>query len=163
MRTHEESDSVAAYATVNGAEKAVTHLVSLGYDEHDVGIAPRNFEIVDQHPMRRLLGRWLRMGLLAGLASTTVVAVGRELGADALVDSVAPLIAAGTAIGAVAGLVIGIVAYRRHRAKTFLTSPDVIAPTRFEVMVDRERDRARHGLARWWDPAAPPGARQQHA
>jgi hypothetical protein len=161
--TKQDNDSVAAYATVEGAEKAVAHLVGLGYDEHDVGIAPRDFEVVDQHPVRRLFGRWLRVGLVGGLGSMTVIAIGREVGWDALVGSVLPLVAWGAVLGVVAGLVAGIVAYRRHRAEALLTPPDAIAPTRYEVVVDRDRDRARHGLAKWWDPSAPPAGWQQPA
>jgi hypothetical protein len=155
-RTREQNGAVAAYATVEGAEKAVAHLVGLGYDEHDVGIAPRDFEVVGQHPMRHLLGRWLRVGFVAGLAAMTVIAVSREIGGTALVDSVLPLIGWGGVIGGVVGLLSGIVAYQRHHSTGFLTPPEVIAPTRYEVVVDRDRDRARHGLAQWWDPEAPP-------
>jgi hypothetical protein len=157
------SGAVAAYATLDGAERAVTHLVSLGYDEHDVGIGPRDFEVVDQHPLRRLLRRGLRWGVIAGAATMTAIALGREIGGDALLASVLPLIAWGVLGGLVVGLVAGVVAYRQHRAHSFLAPPDVIVPTRFEVVVDRDHDQARHGLARWWDPAATPAGWQQPA
>jgi hypothetical protein len=41
--------------------------------------------------------------------------------------------------------------------------PDAVAPTRYEVVVERDRDRARHRLARWWDPTAQPAGRQRPA
>ena len=86
---------MAAYATVDGAELAVAHLVSLGYDEHDVGIGPRDFEVVDRHPLRAGVNRWLRVGLLTGAGATAAVTVGREIGGQALVGTVLPMVAWG--------------------------------------------------------------------
>jgi hypothetical protein len=160
--THDD-DAVATYATVDGAERAVAHLVSLGYDERDVGIAPRDFEVVDPRGGTRSLGDWTRMGLIAGAASMALIAVSRQITTEALFDSVLPLIALGVVVGAALGFVLGIASWRSRRRSDFLPAPDELAPTRFEVVVDRERDRARHGLARWWDPAAPPAEWQQPA
>jgi hypothetical protein len=71
--------------------------------------------------------------------------------------------AAGAIGGALLGLVVALVIHRRERAQTAFSPPETIAPTRYEVVVDRDRDRARHGLAKWWDPAAPPAGWQQSA
>ena len=163
MTTGEGIAAVAAYATVDGAELAVAHLVSLGYDEHDVGIGPRDFEVVDRHPLRAGVNRWLRVGLLTGAGATAAVTVGREIGGQALVGTVLPMVAWGAIFGLLAGLAVAVVSYRRDRAKAFVSAPDVVAPTRYEVVVDRDHDRARHGLAKWWDPSAPPAGWQQPA
>ena len=159
----QHSDAVAAYATADAAERAIAHLVSLGYDERDVGIGPRDFERVDRHPLRGLLARWLRWGVIGGAATMTVVALGREMSGDTLVGSVLPLVASGVLGGLVLGVIVAVVAYRQHRARSLVPPPDVIAPTRYEVVVSRDPDRARHGLARWWDPAAPPAGWRQPA
>ena len=155
------TDSVAAYATVQGAERAVAHLVSIGFDEHQVGIAPRDFESIDRHPLRRLLGQWLRRGAIAGATAMAIVALARELDIDTVTGSVVPLVAWGAVGGLIAGLVMALLVHRHRRAKTALAPPEAIAPTRFEVVVDQDRERARHGLARWWDPAAPPAGWQE--
>ena len=157
------TDAVAAYASVEGAERAVAHLVRLGYDEHDLGIGPRDFEAVDPYPFRRMLGRGLRWGTAGGAGALTVFAVGREIGFQALRETVLPLVAWGAAGGLLVGLVTALVAFRRYRATSFLSGPDEVAPTRFEVVVGRDQDEARHGLATWWDPAAPPAGWQQPA
>lgn len=158
-----EPVAVATYASAEGAERAVAHLVGLGYDERELGIAPRAFEAVDQHPLRRRLRRWSLLGLTAATTGMTIVALARELTWRAWVDSVLPLVAWGALGGTVAGVVVALVAHRRERRRQVVPSPDVVAPTRFEVVVGRDPDRARHGLARWWDPAAPPARWQQPA
>jgi hypothetical protein len=72
-----------------------------------------------------------------------------------------PMIALGVLVGGASGTVLAITVHRRRRSTAFQTPPEAIAPTRFEVVVDRDRDRARHRLARWWDPTAPPAGSQQ--
>ncbi len=163
LRIKQDDDAVATYTTLEGAARAVAHLISLGYDQRDVGIAPRDFEVIDPHPDRSSLSQWTWVGLIAGAASMAVVAVGREIGAKALFESVVPLIAWGVVIGAAAGFAVGLVSLWHHRRAAMLPPPEEIAPTRYEVMVDRDRDRARHRLANWWDPAAPPAEWQQPA
>jgi hypothetical protein len=93
----------------------------------------------------------------------TALALGREIGGEALVESIVPLVASGALGGLVLGLVVALVAYRGHRARLFVAPPDVIAPTRYEVVVDRDHARARHSLAMWWDPDAPPARHQRAA
>jgi hypothetical protein len=163
IRTREEIDAVAAYTSVDGAQRAVAHLVSLGYDERDLGIGPRDFEVVDQHPLRRRLGRWLRVGAITGTSAMAVIAIGGEVGWRALVDSVLPAVVWGAVVGMVLGIVVALVSYRRRKAVEFAPSPDLVAPTRFEVVVNHDQDRARHGLAKWWDPQARPAAWRQPA
>ena len=155
-RTTDQTNAVATYESLQGAERAVTHLVSLGYDEHDLGIGPRDFEVVEQPSLRCLVGRWLRWGWVVGIATMTGIALVRELDGETIVGSVLPMVAWGAAGGLVIGTILGLVAYRRHRAHSFLTQPDVMAATRFDVVVDRTHDKAGHALATWWDPSARP-------
>ncbi|WP_421119739.1 hypothetical protein ACE2AJ_20685 [Aquihabitans daechungensis] len=156
VRSQTLGDPVAAYASLEGAERAVSHLVSHGYDEEEVGIAPRAFEEVDRHPFRELLDTWLlRWGLIGGASIAALLAVVSEVGVDALVESVLPTMAWGAAAGVAIGLVIAVVAYRIEKARTFFTAEVELEPTRFEVVADQHPDRARNDLARWWDPAAP--------
>jgi hypothetical protein len=150
---------VAAYDSLEGAERAATHLVRLGYDEVDVGIGPRDFEVVDDS-LRRLLRRWLKLGALVGIALAGVIALVGEVGADALLRQVLPAVAWGAVAGLALGLVAALFAYWRHRARAFPAPPEVVAPTRFEILVEGDREQARHRLARWWDPEAPPAGSQ---
>lgn len=158
-----DDGAVAAYASLEGAERAVSHLVSLGYDEHDVGIGPRDFDVADPHPVRRSLRAGARRGGIVGLAAMAVIGVWWEVGTAAVTDTILPLVAIGGAAGLLTGIVVAAIAYRRRRARAFGPAPEALVPTRYEVVVERDRDRARHGLARWWDPAAPPARWQQPA
>ena len=162
-QTTDHAVVVAAYETLDGAERAATHLVTLGYSEHDVGIAPRSFEEVDPHPLRRLLATGVRRGAIGGVIGASALALGRELGLRTLVESILPVVAWGVLAGVVIGGLVAVATYRRQRARAAFTPPKDIAPTRYEVVVDRDPDRARHGLARWWDPAARPTRWQQPA
>lgn len=157
----EEQGTVATYASIEGAELAVTHLVGLGYDEHDVGIAPRDFVTVDPHPLRRRVRRWGRFGIVLGAATMTVVALAQQLTWRIWLDDVLPSIGLGAIAGVAIGIVAGLVAHRRQRRHQTIAPPTTVAPTTFEVVVGRDPERARHGLARWWDPAAPPARWQQ--
>jgi hypothetical protein len=58
-------------------------------------------------------------------------------------------------------VLLGVIVHRRGREVTFGPDPERLVPHRYVVLVDHEPARARHGLARWWDPAAPPPGRQQ--
>jgi hypothetical protein len=158
-----DAGPVAAYVTLDGAERAVTHLVGLGFAETDVGIAPRNFAVVDPHPLRCDLRRGVERGGVIGMVALAAVVLVQEIGAGALVKSVLPTAAAGAMAGALFGLIVAVVIHRNRRAGAMLSAPEPVAPTRFEIVVERDRDRARHGLAKWWDPAAPPAGSQQPA
>ena len=161
-RSTQEPDAVAAYATATGAERAVSHLVSLGYDEHEVGIAPRDFHITDRHPLWRRLGSWLRYGAAIGALAGLLIELGRRLGIDVIVRAVVPAVAVGIGIGVVLGAVVAIVGHRRAKMQNGVPT-DVLAPGRYDIVVGRDPDRARHGLAKWWDPAAPPSNWRQTA
>jgi hypothetical protein len=152
---HDSHDAIAAYATLEGAERAVAHLVSCGYDEHEVQIGPRDYEVVDEHPLGRVLRTWLPRGAVVGAIVAAAAAIGAEVGSDALIGTVLPLALWGLAIGAVIGLFAAAVAYRVELARTFLSAPDVLEPTRFEVIAEHHAEQAGHDLARWWDPEAP--------
>jgi hypothetical protein len=161
-RIGKRNNEVAAYATLDGAEKAVEHLVSLGYDERDVGISPRGFEIVRDGPDAPRPTRSAAVGLIAGLGAMTVVALAREISLEVLAGSVLPLVLWGGLLGTAAGFIVGLLARRHVRARTFGFGEE-IAPTRYQVVVDRDQDTARHRLARWWDPEAPPVGWRQSA
>ena len=153
--TQTERDAIAAYATLEGAERAVAHLVSCGYDEHDVRIGPRDYEVVDAHPLRSLARRWLPAGAVAGASLVALAAIAAEVGIDTLVGSIVPMIAVGAVAGLAIGLVAAIVAFRFRRARMLFSTTDDLEPTRFEVIAERDRARARNDLARWWDPSSP--------
>jgi hypothetical protein len=156
---------VAAYTTppLTGAERAVSHLISLGYGEEELAIAPRGFEVVERHPLGRRVRAWTKVGCALGIAAGAAVEVERRIGRAQLWEAVVPTLLVGAVVGLALGLVVAVVTHHRGRRRAFGTAPDVVAPHRYEVVVQGDPERARHGLARWWDPSAPPARWQQPA
>lgn len=151
--THHEA--VGAYASLEGAERAVAHLVSCGYDEEDVAIGPRDYEPVDPNGFARLAVRWLGRGVAVGAGAMAAIAVAREISWDAVEQAVVPFLLWGAAAGGFVGLVVAFVLHRIAAAHTYFSEPAELEPQRFEVVAERDPKRARNDLARWWDPAAP--------
>lgn len=149
----------ASYATLSGASQAVAHLVEVGFDEHEVAIAPRQFRALQQHPLRRRVRLGMRAGSIMGSVLAAVAALTAVAGLDSIVGVVAPLIVFGALAGTTAGLVVGLAVHLRARRHQFGDAPAELAPERFDVTVDHEFAEAEHALAQWWDPAAPPASR----
>jgi hypothetical protein len=153
----ESAERIQSFESLDGAARAVSHLVELKYDPASVAIAPRDFE--ETRTRRSLPGKMaagLRTGAIAGAAVIGGVAVVAVTGVSDLVRSVLPAVAVATLVGAFVGVVTALIAYRRESAQTFGVPRSELRPTTFDVVVGREADDARHDLARWWDPAAPP-------
>ena len=73
-RPHERSrQEVASYETLHGASHAATRLVELGFDEQDVAISPREFQVMERHPLRRRLRTGLRVGAITGATAAGLV------------------------------------------------------------------------------------------
>ncbi|HWJ61483.1 MAG TPA: hypothetical protein VNS19_05910 [Acidimicrobiales bacterium] len=147
--------AVAAYATLEGAELAAAHLVGCGHDEEDIRIGPRDYEALEENRLRDVVARWVRAGGITGAGLMAGWAVVAEVGWGPLVDAVLPMLLWGAAAGALVGIVAAFVAHRVRAAHTYFSLAREIEPTRFDVVAERDRDRARNDLARWWNPAAP--------
>jgi hypothetical protein len=150
------TDGVAAYATLRGACKAASHLVELGFDEHDVVIRPRQFHVAPTAHLREEVGAGARAGAAAGAA----IALASALAIWASLDGRFWAVLCTAALGAVIGVVIGtaraiVHAREADRAGDGHGCP-ALAPERFEVVVDGDEHRAGHELARWWDVEAVP-------
>lgn len=151
---HREA-AVGAYRTLEGAELAAAHLVGCGYDEDDVRIAPRDYEVIDEGGLGAEVARWGRWGILGGAAAMAGAAVVSQVGWTELVEAMAPAALWGALIGGLVGIVAAVIAHRVHAAHTYFTAVADLEPTRFEIVAGRDPDRARNDLARWWNPAAP--------
>ena len=161
--TAEGRDAVASYATADGAQRAVLELMSLGYDEGDLALAPRDFDAEDTHPLRTRLGTGARSGALVGVCVAGAVEALRRIGLDAILSSVVPRVGAAALVGAAVGVLVAVIVHERAGARMFGTPDRHLVPNRYDVLVDREPEQARLGLARWWDPAAPPAGWEEPA
>jgi hypothetical protein len=152
-------DRVGTFATLDGAARAVSHLVELDYDPATVAIAPQGYATVEPQRLRDRIGPAVVRSVARTTVAVAAVTIVISLGIDTLVGVVAPAVAIAAAAGAILGLLAAIHA---HRRASFLAVPDVaptLRPTTFDVLVDRAGASARHDLARWWDPLAPPARR----
>ena len=156
--TGEEGQAaVAAYSTVEGATLAASKLVELGFDEHGVGIAPRDYREVDCDPLTQRMASGARRGAVASASIAAVVLVAVQVGFERLVSEVIPLVALATIIGAAAGtLGAAAVAWRRRSQGITTQRPDDLAPSRFEVVVTRRSADAGRSLAGGWHPQSRP-------
>jgi hypothetical protein len=156
-------DPIAAYETSEGAERAASHLVSLGYEEGEVDIRPRGFTTVEDRTLRERRVTWSRAGAVAGGIGAAAIVVVQQVAFATLLTVLVPLALIGSLAGLVAGALAAGAVARSARAHRFGPAPPVLAPSRFEVVVGRHGDDARHRLARWWDPSAPPAGWQRPA
>ncbi len=148
-------ERVSSFESLDGAARAVNHLVELRYDPSDVAIAPKDFEVVTDGGLSRRLASGLRVGAIIGAIVVGMIAVVRAIGIDALAQRVLPTVALAMVSGALAGLVVAGIRYRYVEAMSLDLRRPELAPTSFDIVVTRQPDRASHDLARWWDPAAP--------
>jgi len=151
-----DQESVAAYATVEGAALAATRLVELGFDEQRVGITPRDYREVDCDPVMRRMADGARTGALASFAIAVISIVAALVGVDRLVGTVIPVVAAATLFGSLIGTLGAAAVAWRRRSEGIIGQADELAPARFEVVVARRAGEARHLLAGWWDSNARP-------
>jgi hypothetical protein len=147
---------VASYESIDGAVRAVTHLVELQYDPKDVAISPDDYRVDDRDRLGRRLARGLKRGSLIGALTVGLLWTLSAIGFDALFGTVLPAVAAATVLGALAGVVTAIVQHRRAQTMTWGMSEPRLVPRSFAVVVSDDDEQANHDLARWWDPAASP-------
>jgi hypothetical protein len=97
--------------------------------------------------------RWgaIAGGVLAGLAGLASLA-----GLAKAVSTLVPGVLLGAALGLLAGAVGAVVVQLYESRRSFGSPNEYLVPSRYEVVVDEDRDRANNSLARWWDPSAPP-------
>ena len=152
-------EAIASFETADGAAAATSHLVELGYAEHEVGIEPHAYEIVRPNGLGTTTARYVRLAAVAGAVIAAVVAAFVTVEADGL-RAVAMAGVAGLCLGAILGAAFGVVRFLRRRSQRFVDDPDRMRPNRFDVIVSREPERGNHALARWWDPDARPARRR---
>ena len=159
-----QRERIGSFQSLEGAARAVSHLVELRYDPDDVAIEPKRFEVVARGRLRDRLRRGFGRGALVGALTMSAAAVTTAIGLDRLVRSILPSVAIAAGVGACIGIVAAVVHHRRSSFLADVSSAPQLRPTTFDVVVDRRQtDAARHDLARWWDPAAPPVQRQHVA
>lgn len=153
-----QTEQIASYNSLDGAVRAVCHLVDLDYPPEEIAIAPKRFHAVDRDRLAPLLRHGLGVGATVAAAVTIVVTLVANLGLATLVDSVLVPTAIAAALGAVGGAAIEL--FRRHRERVthWGTPPAELEPTSFDVVVTRDAEVAGHDLARWWDPRAQPAS-----
>lgn len=152
-------NEVACYETLAGASRAASRLVELGYDEDEILIAPHGFRVADEHPLRGRLRRGARLGTVCGASALGIMSLISVAGFDAIVTAVVPAIMIGAVVGLAVALPVAAARHRQLRTRAFGRPPEELAPERFGIVVAREAARARHQLARWWNPSAPPARR----
>jgi hypothetical protein len=154
-RSTYERERVASFTTLDGATHAVTHLIELDYDPEDLAIAPKAFEFVDPRSRAARLDAG-RNGAAVGACLAGAVTVVSLVGINSTLGTLIPAVLISSVVGGVLAIVVDELR-RRYRAARSFDSPRAEArPTRFDVLVGRARDRARHDLGRWCDPAAVP-------
>jgi hypothetical protein len=150
------ADGVAAYESLHGACKAATHLVEIGFDEHEVAIAPRDFDKVESHELAVRLRIGACYGSALGAAVVAVAALVVRVGIADLARAVVWIGVAGALVGCAVGVAAAIVRHAYVRRYRFGASASGLAPRYYEVVVATDSDRANHQLAKWWDADAPP-------
>jgi hypothetical protein len=155
-------DRVGRFQSLDGAARAVNHLVELRYDPADVAIVPKDFEVVEADRLRDRVRRGVGLGAVIGTVVMGGISVVATIGVEQLVRSTLPYIALSATAGACIGIVVGVIRHRLLSAFAIVDVPRELRSTTFDVVVDRESDAARHDLESWWDPAAPP-AQRRHA
>ena len=149
-------DRIASYDTPDAATLAVSHLVALDYDPKDVAIVPAEFEKIEEPRLRGEVLRGFRVGVIAAACAAAAFAVLGAVGLGTVVRTGLPALLVGAAVGAVGGPLVAATAWWRRRQTAIGPLPQDVAPSRFDVVVRRRPGDARHMLARWRDPAAPP-------
>jgi hypothetical protein len=145
------AEAVASYPTARRAAAATARLVELGYDEHEVAIAPHDYRPLERPGLAaRVLGACRTGAVRAGVAVAVVTAV-LQLG----VSGTTALVVLGVG-GAVIGALLGGAAAALDGTREFEAekSRAALRPDRYDVVVRRDAGPANHALARWWDPAA---------
>ncbi len=135
--------SVATHTTLEGAAKAATHLVKIGFDEEDVSIGPRGFRSTPPHPLRRELAHDVYVCALTGGVLALAVAGAIGLGLAALAWSVVVAVC-GLVIGAFLGMIVAPIRVRRRTSRTFGEPVGELRPSSFEVLVRRGPEDAGH-------------------
>ncbi len=151
-------ETVGSFESLDGAARAVSHLVELQYDPTDVGIAPKGFELIDNDRLLPRAASGLRTGAITGAIVVGASLILRAVGFDELVGTVLPAVGLAAVFGALGGLVVAVVRHRREAAMRFGVRRRELMPTTFDVVVTHQPDRACHDLARWWDPKSRPAS-----
>jgi hypothetical protein len=152
-------EPIASFETADGAAAATAELVELGYDEHEVGIEPHDYEVVRPAGLRAILVRHLARAAIAGAVVMATISGGVAVGAAGL-RSVLEATVIGVVAGAAAGAIVAMLRYLRARATSYPTTANQLRPGRYDVIVNRDARKANHEMARWWDPAAPRATRR---
>jgi hypothetical protein len=156
-KSHETGrERIASFESLDGAARAVSHLVELKYSPEGVAIAPNQFEVVAHARLLDRVRYGLGRGAAIGALTMGTIAVASALGVSRLVGSILPAVVAAAAVGACLGMAAAVVRHRRSSFMEEVSSVPQLRPTTFDVVVDRETEAARHDLASWWDPSAPP-------
>ncbi len=156
-------EDVGSYTTLDGASRAVTCLVEHGFAEGEVSIAPRQFHVVQPRVLRRRISYGWRFGALVGAVTLGLISLVSAAGLSTIVSDIVPMVALGGLIGVVAGVVAAALRHRYVRSRAFADAPRDFQPERYAVHVLGNQEQARHTLAQWWDPTAPPWGRQKSA
>jgi hypothetical protein len=93
-------------------------------------------------------------GAAIAAAAGGFVALVRAFSLDALIRAAVLPVVIAAVVGAGVGALSALAQHRRELLD--VGSSEWLRPTAFDVVVDRESAAARHHLAQWWDPAAPP-------
>jgi hypothetical protein len=153
LSTEPTGPSAGSFESLDGAERAVAHLADEGIGEDEVAIVPRELRVRPIRPFRSLFRIGVPTGvltgaLLGGVAGATVWGTGTVPW-----WAIGLWVIRGVVIGLVAALLVALVGARRATGGDGGEDPHLEAG-HFDVTAASQPGRARHLLARWWDPAA---------
>jgi hypothetical protein len=145
--------SVGRYTTYEGAALAARHLIDRGHERDDLLIVAHHLHSPTRRrlPLRLVRGTllgvlWSAFALTAGLV--LLAASARSPAREALLWSAAAV--------SVAAFIGTLPAWARVRWEEDGQAGTALEPDHFDVLCAENPLEARHRLARWWDPAAPP-------
>jgi hypothetical protein len=145
---------VGSFRTAYAAELAIDHLAEHGFERQRLHVRPA--DLAPTHGWQARTRRRPRnaRSLAIGLTPAAVlitVAILSPL-------SVAGWLYAGSLTASAISAAVGVCLERRWAARTRqrARADRTVVAGRFDVICTDAADRARHVLARWWDPAAPP-------